>query len=288
MKKIWIKNTIKTLGAVFGVFGAISIFFPLTEVTRENIVPRSACLLIVIVIVAIVSFIWTRSMIKRKSISVFADVNTKIVFEYADIKQILDNACGDKNKITVVVPVNTRLDKVFDRDYIRDGTIHRICLDYINTKIVQEKKHEFSLNKSILENVKIKKDGFAINGKLGDWFLLTSEELGINGNIQFMFAEIFNLEEKNGKIVNSELKKEQYLSLIQMLISTIPDAVDHENQVYIPLIGAGYGKIGTPENIMHIMNALLRFNKEALHQEIHVFINEKYKDSTPIYRLIEY
>lgn len=56
-------------------------------------------------------------------------------------------------------------------------------------------------------------------------------------------------------------------------------------KVYIPLIGSGAGKVGSPKDIMVFMKELLRFNKTSLHQEVHVVVNEKQKNDVPIYEL---
>lgn len=280
--KQWLSDFIKLLGTVFGILGAISVFLPLADVTSSNIWTRIGILLGFVIVIALASSVWTYCVIHKKKKNVYSSVKTNIIFEYADINDILKAADADSESITVVVPVNTNLEIDFKRELILKNTIHRLCLDYIF------ERRGTDIDKVFLDRIPIKKDGFDSTGKIGDWFLITAKDLEIDSNIQFLFVEFFDTIEKNGKIINAELDKQQFIIGLQSLISAIPYVLDPESKVYVPLIGAGAGNVGKPKDIMHFMKAMLRFNKAKLRQEIHVVINEKYKSETPIYQLGEF
>lgn len=280
--KQWLSDFIKLLGTVFGILGAISVFLPLADVTSSNIWTRIGILLGFVIVIALASSVWTYCVIHKKKKNVYSSVKTNIIFEYADINDILKAADADSESITVVVPVNTNLEIDFKRELILKNTIHRLCLDYIF------ERRGTDIDKVFLDRIPIKKDGFDSTGKIGDWFLITAKDLEIASNIQFLFVEFFDTIEKNGKIINAELDKQQFIIGLQSLISAIPYVLDPESKVYVPLIGAGAGNVGKPKDIMHFMKAMLRFNKAKLRQEIHVVINEKYKSETPIYQLGEF
>ncbi len=72
------------------------------------------------------------------------------------------------------------------------------------------------------------------------------------------------------------------------MIMAICDNLNKESKVYLPLVGAGVGDVGKPEDILQLTANLLRFNKSRLRHEIHVLINENCKKSTPIHLLSKF
>lgn len=278
--KQWLSDFIKILGIVFGFLGAISVLFPFDDVTSQNVVERIYILISIIITAALWSAVQTKITISRKQKIVYSKGATKIIFEYSDIKRIISNTISKEDEITIVIPVNTDLQSVFDRKKIYKNTIHRVCLDYIYDQIDEDLKY----NK--LMSVQIKKDGFDYKGKKGDWFLLSDVNSGEKGKVNFLFAEFFDLEEKDGKMIISELDKKQYIEIMQTVILAI-SKMERESKIFIPLIGAGAGNVDTPKEIMNFMKAMFRFNKSELRQEIHIVINEKYRNHAPIYQLTE-
>lgn len=284
--KQWISCFIKILGLVYGILGAASIFLPLADVTQENICIRFFMLFGIIVVVAISALIWVIVIISKKSKMIYSKGTTKIIFEYSDINEIIRDSSIETNDITVIIPINTNLNSnanntlpsVFERERIYKNTIHRACLDYIYEQTGKE------LTPEILKDLKIKKDNFDYNGRKGDWFLLKTLNKDSNKKIDFLFAEFFDLEEKDGKPIISKLKKNLYIDILQTVILTICKT-ERESKIYVPLIGAGAGDVDNPKEIMHFMKSMLRFNKSDLRQEIHVVINEKYRKDAPIYQL---
>ena len=276
--KQWLSNFIKILGGCFGILGAVSILFPFTEATSENVGERIRIFIAIIALCIVATLIWTISVILKKRKKVYSKGATKIIFEYSDIKEIISNTLLEEDEVTIVIPVNTDLQSVFNREKIYKNTIHRICLDYVYEKT----GHELDYNKLI--NIQIRNDGFDYNGKKGDWFLLPNVSPDEKGKVNFMFVEFFDLEKRDGKMIISELEKEQYMDILQTVILAI-SKTERESKIFIPLIGAGAGNVDTPKEIMHFMNAMLRFNKSQLRQEIHIVINEKYRNDAPIYQL---
>lgn len=278
------KNIKSGLSIAFGVLGAISIFWPLSDVTLDNMLIRS--LILVAIVIGIVAICWivTYQQTKRKSHKVYKSGKTSIYFDYDDIGEILKKSSNSEKAFTVVVPVNTMLKHVFNRNIVKPNTIHRACLDYIYEK--QQKE----LSIETLAGIEKKKGKFIFSngepkGKIGDWFILGPEDLSIDSKVSFLFLETYNIVEINGTLNNEPLSKESYLSVVQCLMNAIPEQLNIEDCIYIPLIGAGAGNIGKPIDIMHIMNAILRFNKGQLRQEIHVIISDKNREECPIYQL---
>lgn len=277
--KITISILGKEFGTVFGVLGGVAIFYDFTIFKLTIRLVISSIILIILIIIGILK---TKNMVKKNSCNVYQSGKTKIIFEYGDINQVIKDADKKQELITVVVPINTSLDITFNREIIIKDTIHRQCLDYIYEKMNME------ISEDYINSIKIKKEKFNNNGKLGDWFLLTPSELKIESYVQFLFVEMFKLEKKNGKEINKKPKKEQYIVGVQSLLSAIPEILCQKSKVYIPLIGAGEGNVGKSNDIMHFMNSMLRFNKDILRQEIHVILNQKFKTENDIYDLIKY
>ena len=285
--KYWWRIFTKILGIFFGLLGAVAILFPLADISANNIFIRVVILFTILAVAFIASLIGYLIYIKRKSNCVYSAGSTKIIFEYGDLNQIIQ----DKQQLDekwIVVPVNTSLEYVFNREVVKDNTVHQACLDYLYSKMQKE------VEISVLKKIKIKKGNidFSKNkygGKIGNWFLLLPEDLGIEDNGErFIFLEVFDSVEINGLKNNKELSREQYLSAMQSLMEAIPQLLIQEQKIYIPLIGAGAGNVGKPNDIMHFMKALLRFNKRELRQEIHVIILDKYRKEIPIYELTNF
>lgn len=274
------KHLFSLLGIVFGIAGAISVFLPIQLSFIEGIKTLS----IVFFCVAIMAACLTAFTISRKSIEVYHAGKTRIIFEYMDMKNVMSSGDEIRDNYTVVIPINTFLNLVGDRNITKSKSIHKLWLDYLF------EKRGIEFDRSILEHAKVKKSSADFTatepiGEIGDWFFLTPSELGYDTKVRFLLIEVNDLEDKNGKKIVSALSKEQYIVVIQSLIEAIPDVLDLEEKVYIPLIGAGNANVGKPMDIMDIMESMLRFNKGILRQEVHVILNEKYKNDTPLYLL---
>ena len=271
---------------IFGILGAVSIFLPLADVTPSNVWIRVLIIVAIALLIAIIAVIRTCQMVKSNSKCLYSKGPTRVIFEYSDMRNVIETAISTGDETTIVVPINTDLKNDFNKDYIHEhgkNTIHDICLQYIY------EKSDLTENKPLFELTQIKKDGFDENGKIGDWFLLQTKSIGIkDGNLQFMFIEFYDIEKIDGKPQNSALSKEQFTVTLQSLVSAISHVLPHESKIYIPLIGAGAGNVGKSKDIMHFVKAMLRFNKKDLRQEIHVVVNKKYRDETPIYQLSEF
>ncbi len=275
MLKFYFTNAKKIMGLIFGICGAVFVFVPSFSDYRSGVI----VLLAVFIAGIIISICWSCIVIKRQDVTVYSSGKTKIIFEYADINELMTKSLETGEKMTMVVPANTALEYIFDVSNIQKHTIHSSCVEHMLNQMENDKLLPD------IENVRIKKDGFSKNGAVGDWFLVTPEDFGYAGNISFLFTEIYELKKKNGKLVNDELTKEQFLHAIQSLMSAIPDVFEPEEKIYLPLIGAGAGNMGKPKDIMYIMASVLRFNKNSLKQEIHVIVNKKHKNAVPIYQL---
>lgn len=290
MFKRWLSLWIKVLGVVFGVLGAVSIVLPLDNVTSDNITMRLIVLALIVLATMLVGAGMLYYHLRATTKRLHASEKSSVYFEYQDLKKVLEKVSADTSEtsVTFVVPINTNLTLAFDKEIINKGTIHSLALDYLE-------QCKALLGIDDLKTVRIKRIAMKTQGepkekgRIGDWFLVTSGDIAnLNPKVKFLFAELYNVEQKNGKWMNVTPTKEEYLLGIQSLIHAISEALDQEEKVYIPLIGAGAGNVGKSTDVTRFLAEMLRFNKSSLKQEIHIVINEKFRQETPIYDLPEF
>ena len=279
----WINILKKMMGVAFGVIGSLMVLFPLDSVTPDNFLHRLILLVIIVAVILVASIVLTKYQENKSSINLYAKEKTNIIFEYADIKTIMDNEKESTSPFTIVVPVNTSLEYLINRGTVKDNSIHKLWMDYFAGKLGKD------IDMELLNSLKVKRQRVTDNGvgTIGDWFFITPEDVGVEGKIRFFLLESSELEERNGKPVIKDITREEYLKALQSILDAIPDVLDQKEKVYIPLIGAGNGNVGKGKDIMHIMKAMLRFNRQKLRQEIHVVINPEDRRTIPIYQLRE-
>ena len=274
------KNSIKVGATVFGVLGAVSVIFPLADLTQSNFPERVQMLVAIAILVVIVALIYTIYAKHKKSKVVYESGKTKITFKYGDLTQIIE----DDEEATIVVPINSYLQIVGDEKIISKTSIHRIFYDYL-------KKNNADINIEKLRKIKKKKmsnaDGNP-NGKIGDWFLITPDELGFETKKQFLLFEVNEAEDKGGYFGRKLLTKEDYITGLASLIKTISESIDMESQVYMPLIGARNANVAKPRDVMFLLEELLGFYKSKLRHKIDVVITDEDKEQgATIYQLRE-
>lgn len=263
----WSKNTIKTCGAVFGILGAVSVIFPLTNLSRNNLKERIVLLLIILIIVTVLALFYTvYSKCKTKKI-LYESGKTKLLFEYVDLREIISN--NGNNQITVVVPIHSNLDILGDSENISQFSVHKILYDYLEEKGKR-------LNKELLFSAGKKQ--ITGSAKIGDWFLLTPKELGVDTSISFLLIVENEVETKEGGYLGLKvLSKNEYINVLSSLMTAVFDCVEQEGCVYIPLLGSGKANVANARDIMFLMEEILRFYKRDIQHEIHVVINKKDK-----------
>lgn len=280
--KTWYPLFLKSLGMSFGSLGAIAMVLPIEDITSDlSLWLRIVILFAIIIVSGIVSIVIIEIQIHANQKVVYSNGHTKIYFEYGDVNSLLNKEQSEL--VTIVVPANTNLEIALDRrKFPQNKSIHSLCLDYIS------RNTESPFDASFINNLKFKKDGFSSTGQIGDWFLLPYNKVNSENKINFLFVEIYETEIKNGKLRNAPINDEQFVSGVQALIEAIIVSSEIGSKIYMPLIGSGEGNVRTEEDIMHLLNALLRFNRNALRQEIHVLIYKKQRKEIPIYHLLEY
>ena len=93
------------------------------------------------------------------------------------------------------------------------------------------------------------------------------------------------LREENGRINNEELTKADFLVSLQSLCDAIKKQTDMEEDVFVPLLGAGNANAGDSSEIMKALKDILFYNISELRQHITVFIDPKYKNEAQIIEL---
>lgn len=281
--RFWYGKYKVLLSLGFGIIGSITVLFPLDVVIELNIWIRALIFFLFLLLLFVVSLVWIKYEKNKKRKRIYSLEKAQVYFEYGDIRQTLANEAEVKEKFTIVVPVFTDVGSLFDHNLIKETSIHGICLNYLSNKLGQK------LDIEVLKKAKGTGHEAFVNqevsvGKIGQWFFLKPDELGVDAKIRFLFIETCNLIDKNGVKSIDLPSKDQYLLSIQSLFDAMKTLEEGE-KIYIPLIGAGNGNAGTNVEIMYILAAMLRFNKDKLKQEVHVVVDEKLRNEVPIHQL---
>ena len=277
--KSWFFYLKNVFFVVSTLIGFIFVFLPLPETTTSNIKTRVLIIAVILALAIIASIVWMVIDSKQKSKKLYEKGKTKVFFEYGKLEEVLESVTtNDDSVVTFVIPINSNLEVSSNIENIKQGTTHHWALEQIGINV----------DINFISGLKQKSDGFDKNGKKGDWFLVTKEESKIDKNVQFLFLEVFDIENRNGKWQNADLLSDDYLAILQKCIIAIYQNLDYESKVYMPLIGAGAGNVAKPEDIMQLLANLLKFNRGKLRHEVHVLIDGKYRKDTPICQLIEF
>ena len=205
--KIFISKFVQVLGVVFGVLGAVSVFLPLADATPSNAWGRIGILIGLVVVIAIISIIWTGVEIRKTSNTIYSKGKTKFIFEYNDIEKMFENE-DDEGRI-FVININNDLDIVGDKVILDKApkSVHAAFLRYLNTKSV-------SVSKELLSKVQSKPDiNIDEKGRIGDWFIVNDDALGIETKNQFLLLEVNNMSEdiKHNRVLDPLTKKDYYM-----------------------------------------------------------------------------
>lgn len=275
--KLYSKVFLTSVGIIGTIIGIVSFFFTLESIIKGSVMDRLFCLVIGLLVLCVMDFVITVCISKKSSVTIYKKEKTNIKFEYLQFDDITKTTNGEKT--TIVIPVNTYIPCIGDAKIIKDGSIHKEFLNYLSSKgILFDDAVIRCIHQS---NGKISKD----KCRIGDWFILNPEDFENKTSIKFILVAVCNLKDSSGKKVIERASKDEYFYCIQTIINCICEQCDIAENVYIPLIGAENANIGKSKDIMFMMQELLMFNKGNLRQHIHIFLNEKYKDETPLYAL---
>ncbi|MDY4212417.1 MAG: hypothetical protein SOX82_01840 [Eubacteriales bacterium] len=274
----WFSFFKNTVGIISAFIGFVFVFIPLSEATPSNIKSRLFIILGILVVAILISVVWMWCDNRGETNEVYSKGTTRICFEYGKIEKAFEFSKNSIETITFVISINTNIQVSSEIAPIKKGSLHRWALEKIEGKV----------DGNFIKELKVKNDGFDINGRKGDWFIVPPEKLKEKSNVQFLFIEVFDIEQRNGQWSNKKIAIDDYLVVLQRMIMAICDNLNKESKVYLPLVGAGVGDVGKPEDILQLTANLLRFNKSRLIHEIHVLINENCKKSTPIHLLSKF
>lgn len=280
--KYWSENLFKIGGMIFSAIGAISVLFPLADISRNNFWIRMLMLFLIVLAVLISSVIYTYHNMHLNRRTVYSEDKASIIFEFNDFERII-NEKSDRDR-TVVIPINTNLEVVGDASKISKTSIHWLLYECLH-------KNGVELNIDLLRSVTKKRmsnRGESYIGRIGDWFYLTPADLGIQSHLSFLLVEINEYEKKkDGFFAPKALTREDYILGLASALKVIFEIVGQEETVYMPLIGAGNANVGKTEDILLLIEEMLRFYKDKIRQEVHVVIREKDKKEVALYQLRE-
>lgn len=268
------KESVKTMEIFFSVMAVITTFISVDEILdmiKYNFLFLKITMLLSI---CVVSIIWNIFLYKRKSsIIVYEKGRTRIQFEYGDMqKNYIKNNEGNI-PYTVVIPIDTELDGVFDEEKIRKDSNHGYWIKQMKT-LGYKKTDIVPIIKS---KMKVNSVGVCEQGAV---CYLTD----LKGGVNYLLAATVTFDNRNNHFFCS---REQYYIGIHNIIKAIGYLCSHGEKVYMPLVGSGYARMGKTEGeMLPIMAELLIFNADKLNQEIHVIAYEKRRKVIPIFSLL--
>lgn len=273
------KNLKKVSSFIFTILATVSVFFPLGNVSKNNIIVRLFVFMAICLCIILIAVVLTWINNNKNSVVIYSKGKTTIEFLYRDLNTILDE-CFNK-KSTIVVPINTYLPWVGEKKNLRESSIHYQVLSYLNN-------HGISIDKVSVSKIKRKKLTMIDNDNctIGDWFIIQLNDYGIESDLKFLFIVNGTLRVDDGRVNNEQPTKKEFLITLQGLCDAIPAQTDMEEPVFMPLLGAGNTKFGNTTDVMHIISDILEFNQSDLLQHISVFIDPRFKNETHISDLI--
>ena len=268
------EKSAKTMGIVFSVMAVITTFISVDEIL-DKLQCKSLILKIGILVgVCIICIIWNVLLYEnKKSIIIYEKGRTRIQFEYGDIQRdyIKDNK---EEPYTVVIPIDTELNGVFDKDKIRKNSIHGYWIKQMETMGYSQAQ----IVPMVKTKMKANKDGTCEQGTV--CYLE-----GLRGNVNYLLAATVTF---NSDTKHFYCSRKQYYNGIHNIIEGINYLCSQGERVYMPLIGAGYARMGKTEaEMIPIMAELLVFNADKLNNEIHIIVYEKRKNIIPIFSLLK-
>ena len=265
----------KVFSIIMGPVGIVAFVFPLSSVSNNNVFIRFLILLGFVILLFFIAACYTYYINHKNSVVVYSKGKTKIEFLYKDLEEILKECFHEKS--TIVVPINTYLPFVGDRDKLRETSIHHQVLYFLGN-------HGISIDSSFVLKLERKRIDLADedNCKIGNWFIISLRDYDIDSDMKFLFIANGTLTREDGRINNKPPTREDYLLTLQNLCDTISTQTENEEQVYIPLLGAGNARFGKNIDAMKIISDILIFNKSQLLQHISVFIDPRFKNEVHI------
>ncbi len=272
---------------VFAILGALNFFFPFSDVNEKNIIQRVIWFIGTFIVLILISGIYMFIESRLKTRTLYSKGKTGVAVQYGDIAKLLESSDPEDEEITVVVPVNTGIQSMFDLDKVKkmaEGSVHYTCLKYM----LENKSESIDLNERFIEDLEKKKierrDESGLTSQIGDWFLISGEDIGINRKIQFFFLIMYDYTIENG-FTKNKYTNESYLKGLQSLFDGISNLYGEE-KVYIPLIGAGRAQVKKEKDVIaSLLVALTQYNIRQITQKIHIIIRDTdyARKEVPIY-----
>lgn len=277
-----IKSSFVTMGVVFSIMAVITTFISVDELLTIVNHNSSFWKIVMLLFISVLCMLGTCIYYKfKKSITIYEHGRASVTFEYGDMQKgyIKDNT--NNKTYTVVIPINTHINEIFDEKKIRKNSNHGYWIsvmkemNYTESEIIEEikKRHEAKVKDEA------KADANADVCEIGETFYFQN----LRGNVNYLLAVTCDIDEKEGY---SFCTRKDYYYGIHSIVEAIKGSCNQEEKVIMPLIGGGYARMDKPEReLVPIMAELLLFNADKLKHEVHVVIYDKRRNMIPIFNL---
>lgn len=270
------------------IFGILSII--LTFVSWENLEILDMCLkikilLALIVVVAIVSFVWT---LLSHSETVWKSGNAKVCIKYGDIlrESRRHRLLGSSpNERLIVIPVNTHFDTIVEDSSVPNPlvsakTIHgKWLMQYMHdthksAEEIQREIFAFLDSKNSPYETSIRSKGSNRKYELGSCAILRG-----NNNANFLLLAISEFNDTNTACSS----KESVISSIHSMLEFINEQ-SQGVECYIPLVGVGLSRSGLDhKGSLHTILSTLDLYKEKIIGTLNVIIFNGDKSKVSIF-----
>lgn len=267
------KESLKTMGVLFSLMAILTTFISVDEMLdtiNHNSISWKIAMLISICVISIVgTWIYNNT---RNSITIYEKGRTSITFEYGDMQKdyIKDNTGNEP--YTVVIPINTTIDDVFNENRIRKNSNHGYWISQMKSLGYSED----IIKDMVKDQMTLDKNGLC---KQGSVCYLNN----LNGNVNYILAATAVIDTKKK---HSYCSRDQYYLGIHKIVDAISRVCNQGEKIVMPLIGGGYARMQKSEReIVPIMAEILVFNADKLKHDVHVVIYNKRRSLIPIFSL---
>lgn len=263
-RKTWNK-TKEFAGVVFTITTVILAFVPLNSILDSVGMNKNRYKILIIIILSIFSSILALISImhsENKGVVLYSKENTIIDVKFGDICEYMSN---DQNKNhTIVVPINTHIYSVGDKELVRKGSIHGFWIEIMEGCNYDKS----SIGNLVIRNINTKVTNMKC--KIGDYSFIKN----IN-RVDYLLVATCEVNNSGQSVCDEQ----QYFHGLQAVVNAIVSKCDIGQEIYIPVIGGGYAFMEkTNQELLRMMAETLIFNCKKLQHKIHIIVYEKLKD----------
>lgn len=263
-RKTWNK-TKESAGIIFTLTTIIIAFIPLDDILEKLNMNEIGFKIMLILILCIIAFVFALICIihsENKGVVLFSKEQTSIDVKFGNICEYMNDS-KTKNQ-TIVVPINTYIDTVGDKDLVRKGSIHRFWIEIMEGCNYDKS----SIGNLVIRNINTKVTNMKC--KIGDYSFIKN----IN-RVDYLLVATCEVNNSGQSVCDEQ----QYFHGLQAVVNAIVSKCDIGQEIYIPVIGGGYAFMEkTNQELLRMMAETLIFNCKKLQHKIHIIVYEKLKD----------